>query len=409
MLSAETIATVKQTLPVLEAQGEALTHHFYRRMFAANPEVQAFFNPAHQRSGAQQRALASAICAYARHIDNLTALADAVELIAHKHASLGVEAAHYPIVGEHLLGAIQELLELNDEDPILSAWGEAYEVLARTFIDREKHLYEDHRTRYGRTGFSPFRVTEKRVESNVITSFLLQPADGSAAGPFLAGQYLTVRVPLPRGGSTMRNYSICSPPGAAAYRIAVKREDAPEHTAPAGYVSNYLHDEISQGDSLEVGPPCGEFTLRPTTESDRPLVLLSAGVGITPCLAMLHSALADGPHRPTAFIHTARNSGTHAFADEVADLAQRRPQLRVHIRYSEPLQDDLEAGRCDSVGFVDEPLIRSLAGTAAADFYFCGPAPFMTCVNQILDDLGVPPAHRHHEFFGPAQPLESHD
>lgn len=407
MLSAETIATIKQTLPVLESRGETLTSHFYRRMFRANPEVQAFFNPAHQRSGTQQRALATAICAYARHIENPAALAAAVELIAHKHASLGVQAAHYPIVGRHLLGAIQELLELRDDDPILTAWAQAYEVLANIFIERESDLYETHRVQHGQAGFTPFRVSQKTAESEVITSFRLTPLHGGNAGPFLAGQYLTVRVPLPEGGTTMRNYSICSAPGSADYRIAVKKEAAPSPGAPSGYVSNYLHERISEGDVLEVGPPCGDFTLRPPATPGQQLVLISAGVGITPCLAMLHAALAEPGKRPTVFLHAALNSKTHAFREEVCDLARRHSQLRVHFRYSDPLSDDLEKGRCHSIGLVDEPLLRSLAGDADAEFYFCGPVPFLNRINQFLGDRSVPAEHRHYEFFGPAQVLEA--
>src|SRR4051794_22318349 len=106
MLSAETIAIIKATVPALRAHGETLTRHFYRRMFTGNPEVRAFFNPAHQHSGSQQRALAAAICAYAEHIENPAVLGAAVELIAQKHASLDVKPEHYPVVGEHLLASI---------------------------------------------------------------------------------------------------------------------------------------------------------------------------------------------------------------------------------------------------------------------------------------------------------------
>src|SRR5690349_16809686 len=126
MLSRQTIETVQATIPVLVAHGETLTRHFYRRMFAGDPAVRAFFNPAHQHSGGQQRALAAAICAYAQNIENPAALAGAVELIAQKHCSLGVLPEHYPVVGKHLLGSIQEVLGEAATDAILSAWAEAY-------------------------------------------------------------------------------------------------------------------------------------------------------------------------------------------------------------------------------------------------------------------------------------------
>ena len=110
MLTQAQLDVIKATVPVLDAGGEALTRHFYERMFRENPEVQSFFNPAHQKTGGQQRALAAAICAYAKHIENPGVLASAVELIAHKHASLGIQAQHYPIVGSNLLSSIKEVL-----------------------------------------------------------------------------------------------------------------------------------------------------------------------------------------------------------------------------------------------------------------------------------------------------------
>lgn len=408
MLSPQTIEIVKQTIPVLEQNGEALTRHFYARMFSGNPEVKAFFNPAHQAAGTQQRALAAAICAYARHIENPAVLADAVELIAHKHASLGVKAEHYPIVGKHLLGSIQEVLNLDADHEIIQAWAAAYQVLADVFIQAEGKLYDEHAEQHGHSGFRPFVVARKQPESDVITSFYLEPAGGGSVGPFLPGQYLTVRVPLPGdGGTTMRNYSISSAPDKSCYRISVKREPAATDEAPVGYVSNYLHNDIDVGDQIEVGPPCGAFTLDPDAPADWPLVLLSAGVGITPCLAMLHAAVRDQPDRRIHFIHAAISSRTHAFRDEVAQLAGAHDNVTAHTRYSDPLGDDVERERCDSIGFVDADLIRKLVGTPDAEFYYCGPKPFMVSVHTALTAWGVPDAQLHHEFFGPAQALQA--
>lgn len=405
MVSQQTIDIVKQTVPVLVEHGETLTRHFYQRMFTHDPQVKAFFNQAHQHSGTQQRALAGAICAYAQHIDNPAALAGAVELIAQKHASLGIKAEHYPIVGKHLLASIREVLGEAATDEIINAWAEAYGVLADIFIQREAEVYAHHEAHHGWSGFKSFTVARKTQESDTITSFYLKPADGGALTPFEAGQYLTVRLPLPEGGTTMRNYSISSRPGADHYRISVKREEAGSPGAPYGYVSHHLHTQVEVGDTLEVGPPCGEFTLDLTASPDRPLVLLSGGVGITPMLSMLHAAIEHQPERDVRFIHGALSSQTHALREEVADLAARHAPLRVHVRYSDPLDDDREAGRCDSVGLIDAELIRTLVGTPDADFYFCGPKPFMEMVDRALAEWGVADANRRHEFFGPAQTL----
>ena len=406
MLSPETIATVKQTVPILKTQGETLTRYFYERMFAGNPEVGEMFNPAHQHAGTQQKALAGAICAYAEHIDRPDVLRDALELIAQKHASLGVKPEHYPIVGEHLLGSIRELLGEAATDEVIRAWGEAYQFLADVLIQREAAIYAHHAERHGWQGFSEFEVQRKQAESETITSLYLTPRGGGALPPFEPGQYLSVRVPGNVHRTTMRNYSISCHPEEPHYRISVKREPAPSHDAPEGYVSNYLHDQIEAGDTIEVGPPCGEFTLQRPEEAERPLVLISGGVGITPLLSMVHAAVETQPARPIWFIHGAINSRTHAFSDEVRELADRHPNLRVHVRYSEPTEDDRRRGYHDDEGVIDVALLRSLIGEPAADFYFCGPKPMMIGLYQGLLEFGAPASQVYYEFFGPAEELE---
>ncbi len=403
MLDPDVIAVIKQTVPVLSARGEELTAHFYRRMFAGNPEVRAFFNPAHQHAGTQQRALAGAICAYAEHIDRPEALADALGVIAHKHVSLGVRPEHYPIVGEHLLGSIREVLGDAATDEVVDAWAAAYGVLADVLIAQESGIYNRHVERHGWQGFARFRVEQKRPESETITSFHLRPEDGSAVGGFEPGQYISVRVPAGEGGTTMRNYSLSCGPGEGHFRISVKREPSAEPGGPSGHVSNYLHDRVGQGDTLEVAPPCGEFTLRGSDDPDRPLVLISGGVGITPLLSMAHAAAPTG--RPTWFIHGAVDGRSHAFGDEVRGLARRHANLRVHVRYSDPTAADRDRGGHDDEGLIDLALIERLTPGPACDFYFCGPKPMMASLHRGLREWGVEPSSMHYEFFGPAEAL----
>lgn len=405
MLSDQTRETIKQTIPILRENGEALTRHFYQRMFDQDPEVKAFFNPAHQQAGTQQKALAAAILAYAEHIDDPTALADAIDLIAHKHASLGIQPEHYPIVGKHLLGSIRELLGDAATDQVINAWGEAYNLLADVCIQREAELYREHETKHGWTGFRKFRIDRIDPQSDVIRSFYLKPVDGEPLAPFAPGQYITVRFATPDGNTTMRNYSLSAAPDPEQYRISVKREPAPHEQAPAGFVSHVLHHEMTEGDEVEVGPPSGNFTLDLDQPTARPLVLISGGVGITPLLAMLHTAVREQPDRPVVFIHGALSSATHAHREEVAELAGPHNNLQTHVRYSDPADGDLEQGRCDSTGFIDTDLIRSMLPQGGGAFYFCGPKPFMVAVQKALDELAVPAADRHHEFFGPAQDL----
>lgn len=407
MLSDQTIAIVKSTAPVLEQHGETLTRHFYKRMFANNPEVAPFFNPANQVAGSQQRALAAAICAYAANIDNLEVLGGAVELIAQKHASLQIQAEHYPIVGENLLASIREVLGEGATDEVIAAWGEAYGFLAGILIGREKEIYHQHGAApHGWAGFKPFRVARRELESDMITSFYLEPMDGGAVPEFLPGQYITLRLPSPCGHTTMRNYSLSDKPGQPWFRISVKRETGRDASTPDGFVSNYLHQNVKVGDSLEVGPPCGEFVLDLTEQHHRPLVLISAGVGITPTMSMLLSVLEAMPARPVFFIHAALNGRTHAFRQLVRDLAAEHSNLTTHVRYSEPTAEDRAAGEFNSEGFVDGPLIESLIPGRDADYYFCGPKLFMMNIYHQLLEWGIPATQVHLEFFGPKQGMQ---
>jgi nitric oxide dioxygenase len=419
MLSRQTIETVQATIPVLVAHGEALTRHFYRRMFTGDPAVRAFFNPAHQHSGSQQRARAAAICAYAQNIENPAALAGAVELIAQKHCSLGVLPEHYPVVGKHLLGSIQEVLGDAATDAIINAWAEAYGFLADVLIQREAEIYAQQQREHGWSGFDRFIVRSKRRESGNITSLYLERADGKPVASFKPGQYVTVRVPAAEAvegdasapSTTMRNYSLSGPSGAPVYRISVKRELAADAAAPAGHVSAYLHDEVEEGDVIEVAPPCGEFVLKEPAKDKSPaaspLVLIAGGVGVTPMLAMLHAALgcAKCKDRDIWFIHGAVDGDAHAFRDEVQRLADLYPRLQLHVRYSNPTRDDRERELFDSTGVIDAALVRELIDQPAGDFYFCGPKPMMAGLLNGLLAWGVAESRLHYVFFGPAQSL----
>lgn len=404
MLSQETIATIKATVPVLSEHGEDLTKHFYKRMFANNPEVAPFFNPAHQAAGTQQRALAGAILAYASNIDNLQALGGAVDLIAHKHASLMITADQYPIVGENLLGAIKDVLGEAATDDILAAWGEAYGLLATVLIDAEKKIYEANATKPGGwRGFRPFTVAKIQQESQAIRSFYLKPSDGGTLPSYEPGQFLTLRMATPEGSTTMRNYSLSAAPTESEFRISVKREPGSSPQSPKGYASNVLHDEIKEGSTVEVGPPCGSFTLDLTTPADGPLVLLAGGVGITPILSMVHTAVAQQPERTIVLIHANTDEGSQAFREELEQLAATHAHLTVHFCYDEIASSNVNEHR--SQGQVDDALLARLVPNFDGTYYFCGSQPFMAAVYQVLRKRRVPETHINLEFFGPKQAL----
>jgi len=408
MLSERTIEIVKEITPAVAANAETITTRFYERMFQGNPEVKAFFNQAHQHTGGQQRALAGAICAYFTHIENPVVLMPAVELIAQKHCSLGIKAEHYPIVGKHLLDAIKDVMGDGATEEIINAVAEAYGFLADLFIEREAAIYEEQQSPPGGwNGYRSFVVDRKVPESDVVTSFYLKPADDGPLPTFKPGQYITVQIDHPTTPTSPRNYSLSDRAGEEHYRISVKREERLTADAPNGLISSHLHDVIEPGDQIQIGPPCGEFTVDPETTMTRPIVLLAGGIGVTPLLSMAKSILHANPEAAIYFVQAARNSKTQAFADELRSLSKIGSNVQTRIVYDTPLDGDVEESRCDETGFVTTDRLRDWTPYSEADFYFCGPRPFMQNVHAGLQELGVNEDRIHFEFFGPKQELET--
>ena len=393
MLNAQDRAIVKATVPLLESGGEALTTHFYTLMLSEYPEVRPLFNQANQASGDQPRALANGVLMYARHIDQLEQLGGLVGQIINKHVALQILPEHYPIVGTCLLRAIEEVLGKDIATPeVIAAWGAAYQQLADILIGAEEGMYQQKaQAPGGWRGARAFTLAARVEESDEIVSFHFAPVD---AGPILKaepGQYLGLKV-LIDGEEHRRNYSLSALSDGLEYRISVKRE-------AGGKVSNYLHEQLQVGDTLELFPPAGDFTL---TASDKPLVLISGGVGITPTLAMLDAALASG--RLVHFIHCARNGAVHAFRDWVDERAARHPQLKRFYCYAE---DDGVSLPADAVGLLSQDQLGQwLPVERDLDAYFLGPKGFMAAIKRHLKGLGVPEQQSRYEFFGPAASLE---
>jgi nitric oxide dioxygenase len=409
MLNEKTIAIVKATAPVLSEHGETLTRHFYKRMFEHNPEVAPYFNPAHQAAGKQQRALAGAIVAYANNIENLEVLSGAVELIAQKHASLMIKPEHYPIVGENLLASIREVLGEAATDDIINAWAEAYGFLADILTGREAEIYAENANKPGGwEGFKSFRVIRKEQESTNITSFYLTPVDGKPLPSFKSGQYVTVRLPVSNGQTTMRNYSLSDSSGQDWYRISVKREDGAGAGTPQGYVSNLLHSSIEIDAQIDVAPPCGEFFFDVGEDDNaQPLVLLAGGVGITPIMSILKSALVSQPERQIVFVHACLNEDVQPFRSTFEALSGAHQNLTVRYRYSDPASSESQRTGNASTGFVDAAYLDKVLPDQDALFYFCGPQPFMVNVYGVLTARGITEDRLKFEFFGPREELEA--
>ncbi|MGU7775113.1 NO-inducible flavohemoprotein [Burkholderia sp. MR1-5-21] len=385
---------IKTTVPLLETGGEALTRHFYKLMLDGYPQVRPLFNQTHQASGSQQRALANAVLTYARNIDHLEALGPLATRIVSKHVALQIQPEHYPIVGACLLRAIREVLGPDvATDAVIEAWGVAYQQLADMLMSAERQAYDALASAPGGwRGERAFRVVRKVPESAEISSFYLEPVDGGPILDFIPGQYIGLRLNV-NGSEIRRNYSLSAAPNGRSYRISVKRE-------PEGVASNFLHDEVAIGSTLALFPPAGEFTLR---DSDKPLVLISGGVGITPTLAMAEAALHHS-ERGVIFIHYARNALVHAFVDVVNAWHARFPRFQSYVVYEDT--QTREARIPDAVGRPTlEQLRHWLPADGDFDAYFLGPKPFMAFIKRTLRELGVPEDRSRYEFFGPAEEL----
>ena len=401
-LSDKTIDLVKATVPALETHGLAITQRMYARMFQ-NPDIRDLFNQSHHgETGSQPKALAAAVIAYARNIDNLGALASRVERIAQKHVGLNILPEHYPAVAEALLGAIKDVLGDAATDDILAAWGEAYWLLADVLIAREAHIYRELASGEGGwTGWRDFTVAETRPESEIIRSFILVPADGGPVLRHRPGQYLTFALDVPGAGLLKRNYSISSGPNGRSYRISVKREARPG--TPPGLASNWLHDQAGPGTRLRVAPPAGDFFLDETGEG--PVVLLSGGVGLTPMMSMLESIVQSGGGRPVWYVHGARDKRVHAMGDHARELAAQGRNVTVRTYYEAPEAGDVAGRDYDEAGFISVDWLADHTPVGEATCYVCGPRPFLRAYVSGLARTGVPLQRIRYEFFGPADEL----
>ena len=245
-------------------------------------------------------------------------------------------------------------------------------------------------------GFRPLRVASVDRETANVVSLSMEQTDGAPLPAALPGQFLVLRVrTTPNGPMLLRNYSMSGMPGARTYRVSVKRE-------ANGVVSSYLNDRVCAGDILEVSAPRGGFILR---SGDGPVVLLSAGIGATPVLAMLYSLSSAASHRQVWWIYGARNHAEHPFANESHGLLQTLVNSRSHIVYSKPDSEDKLGVDYDSVGHVDRPLLDRLGVTRDADFYLCGPPSFLEEVTEGLKSWGADSTRIYLEVFGQEPPI----
>jgi ferredoxin-NADP reductase/MOSC domain-containing protein YiiM/ferredoxin len=241
------------------------------------------------------------------------------------------------------------------------------------------------------TGFRPLRVVDKRRESSNVTSLALEPGDGRPLVAARPGQFIVLRLkPAPEASDLLRSYSLSGEPSEERWRISIKRESN-------GAARSYVETQLKVGDVIDASAPRGAFTL---AQGDGPVVLLSAGIGSTPVLAMLQALVAGGSRREIWWIHGARNQAEHAFAAEVLGLLKLLPNGHSHIRYSAPGPTDRPRVDFDAAGRLDVHVLQALDAPREADFYLCGPPAFMSSLTADLASWGVSAERLHSENFG---------
>ncbi|GKQ33648.1 globin domain-containing protein [Streptomyces sp. A012304] len=388
MLSEQSAATVRATLPAVGAAIGEITERFYTGLFAAHPELlRDLFNRGNQAVGTQRQALAGSIAAFAAHlVDHPDRRPDAMlARIAHKHASLGIPPEQYAVVHEHLFAAIADVLGEAVTPQVAAAWTEVYWLMANALIAIEKRLYEERGDAAHRRAWE---VVERVPETADVVTLRLRPVDGGPVRDFRAGQYVSVRVELPDGARQARQYSLSGAPGSALRQISVKREHG--GSGPEGEVSGHLHARVREGDVLELSEPYGDLVL--DDAPDAPLLLASAGIGVTPMVAMLAHLAAAGHPGPVAVVHADRSPADHALRADQETYAAKLPGAEVHLWYEQDAPEGARTGRADLGDVPVRP------GTRA---YLCGPLPFMRAVRAQLIEKGVAAADIHYEVFGP--------
>jgi nitric oxide dioxygenase len=398
-LTASQLAIVKSTAPILKAKGEEITTLFYKNMIGAYPELHNIFNQTGQTTGAQPRALAGAVFAYASHVDDLGRLRAVVERIAHKHVSLVVQPEQYEIVGKYLIEAVATVLGDAVTAEVAEAWTAAYGALADVFINREKDIYAAHDNW---DGWRTFKIQRKVEETAQITSFYLIPEDGKALPPFQPGQYISLRLFVPEFAYMQpRQYSLSDAPQSGYYRISVKKDSGKATTLP-GWISNALHDKYKEGDNVELTHPTGDFFVSMGSSETAPIVLISAGVGVTPMMSILNSAVSTGSRRPIAWIQGSHSAALQPFGKHVQEICAKHNNVKTsifttisvpgHAEHPEYFEGHVDLGKVGRD--------RLFLDNDDAEYYTCGPLLFMNNIQKYLASNGVDPSRIHMEVFG---------
>lgn len=392
-LSTDSEAVVAATADVVAAHAEEITKVFYRDMFAAHPELLNVFNVANQAVGEQPKALAASVVAFAVNLIDPDApdFTPIMQRIAHKHVSLGIKAREYTIVGRYLLAAVGKVLGDAVTPEIAHAWDEVYWLFATSLIAEEAKLYAEAGTD-PEEPWRQYRVVERFEESDEVFSLLLAPVTGQIPS-HRTGQYVAIAVDVPGGTRQPRQYTISSGPRGDSIRVTIKRVRG-VNGAPDGQVSGWLHEHAVPGTVLDVSQPAGDVIL---DASDSPVVLVSAGIGITPVAAILEDLSRRQPDRTVRLFHADKSHGQHALYDGLRRQVLAMSDAKAQNWYEEEAESAPTLHPARS-GFMD---LTDVELPAEAQVFMCGPLPFMQMARRTLIAQGVPSDSIHYEVFGP--------
>lgn len=391
--SSESTIVVEQTAGVVAEHAEEISKLFYADMFEAHPELLNVFNQANQAVGEQPKALAASVVAFAVHLIDPDApdFTPVMRRIAHKHVSLGIQAAEYLIVGRYLLAAVKKVLGEAITPEVAAAWDEVYWLFATSLIAEEGKLYAEGGTDPEHP-YAKYRVVERFEESDEVFSLLLAPVQGQVPS-HRTGQYVGIAVDLPEGLRQPRQYTISSGPRGDSLRVTIKRVHGVDGT-PDGQVSGWLHANAQPGTLLNVSQPAGDVLL---DETDVPLVLVSAGIGITPVAAIMEDLSRRQPDRTVRLFHADKSHADHALYDGLRRQVLAMTDARAQNWYKKDAEIAPTLHPAKS-GFMD---LSDVELPEEAQVFMCGSLPFMQSARRSLIDQGVSSENIHYEVFGP--------
>ncbi len=392
-LSPQSEEIVKATAGVVAEHAEQITSVFYPDMFAAHPELMRVFNKANQAIGEQPKALAASVVAYAVNLIDPGApdFTPVMERIAHKHVSLGIGAQEYTIVGRHLLGAVKKVLGDAVTPEVGAAWDEVYWLFGTSLIAHEARLYAQGGTDPAQP-WRRYRVVERIEETGDVFSLSLKPVEGDLPA-HRTGQYVAIAVDLPNGERQPRQYTISNGAGSDTFQVTIRRVRGIDG-APDGQVSGYLYENAHEGTELDVSLPCGDVVL---DESDAPLVLVSAGIGVTPMAAVLEDLMIRQPRRQVMVLHADTAHENQALYGRMRKRIEFLDNATSQVWYETGAETapTLRPARSGRMDLSDIPI------PADSRVFMCGPLPFMRDVRASLLAKGLDSDNIGYEVFGP--------